>query len=545
MSYTRLTTGEYLVRLLEAYGVDLIFGIPGVHTVELYRGLPATKIRHITPRHEQGAGFMADGYARVTGRPGVCFIVTGPGMTNIATAMGQAYADSIPMLVISAVNARDQLAMGQGRLHELPSQRNLVSGVAAFSHTLLDPAQLPEVMARAFTVFNSARPRPVHIEIPLDVIVAPAGHLSAEAWPLPGRAAADPASITRASAILKNAKRPMIIAGGGAAEASAEIAAIAEKLDAPVFMTINGRGILEPGHVLTMTGNLGMQPLLDELAASDAILAIGTEFGETEMYPDPKKLASSGPLIRIDIDPVQIVTGLRSDVPIAADAKLAAASLDAALGEARKAGDGASRARAVREKVEAGLWPACRIHGRLMEVIAKTLPDATVAGDQTEPVYAANQFHQASRPRSFFNSSTGYGTLGYGLPAAFGAKLGAPDRPSVCLIGDGGLQFSLQELASAVEAGIATAVIIWNNTSYGEIKTFMAERDIPQIGVDIFTPDFVAVAKAFGCEALRPGSLAELERELKASPTRKVPTVIEIQAGSPMVKILEGLPAGC
>jgi acetolactate synthase-1/2/3 large subunit len=545
MSYTRLTTGEYLVRLLEAYGVGLIFGIPGVHTVELYRGLPATKIRHITPRHEQGAGFMADGYARVTGKPGVCFIVTGPGMTNIATAMGQAYADSIPMLVISAVNARDQLAMGQGRLHELPSQRNLVSGVAAFSHTLLDPAQLPEVMARAFTVFNSARPRPVHIEIPLDVIVAPAGHLSAEAWPLPGRAAADPASITKASAILKNAIRPMIVAGGGAVEASAEIAAIAEKLDAPVFMTINGRGILQPGHALTMTGNLGMQPLLDELAASDAILAIGTEFGETEMYPDPKQLAFGGPLIRIDIDPVQIVTGLRSDVPIAADAKLAAASLDAALGEARKAGDGASRARAVREKVEAGLWPACRIHGRLMEVITKALPDATVAGDQTEPVYAVNQFHQASRPRSFFNSSTGYGTLGYGLPAAFGAKLGAPDRPSVCLIGDGGLQFSLQELASAVEAGIATAVVIWNNTSYGEIKAFMAERDIPQIGVDIFTPDFVAVAKAFGCEASRPGSLAELERELKASLTREVPTVIEIQAGSPLAKILEGLPAGC
>lgn len=494
MAATSLTTGEYLVRLLESYGVELIFGIPGVHTVELYRGLPATKIRHVTPRHEQGAGFMADGYARVTGKPGVCFIVTGPGMTNIATAMGQAYADSVPMLVISAVNSRDQLAMGQGRLHELPSQRNLVSGVAAFSHTLLDPAQLPEVMARAFTVFNSARPRPVHIEIPLDVIVAEAQHLSAEAWPLPGRAAADSAAVDKAAMILKAARRPMIIAGGGAADAAAEIAAIAEKLDAPVFMTINGRGILKPGHVLTMTGNLGMDPLREELAASDAILAIGTEFGETEMYPEPKPLSFGGPLIRIDIDPAQIVTGLRCDVPIAADAKLAAAALNSALGDIRKAGDGSARAARVRQQVEAGLWPACRVHGALMEIITRTLPDATVAGDQTEPVYAVNQFYQAPQPRSFFNSSTGYGTLGYGLPAAFGAKLGAPDRPSVCLIGDGGLQFSVQEMASAVEAGIATAVIIWNNTSYGEIKAFMAERDIPQIGVDIFTPDFVAMA---------------------------------------------------
>src|SRR5437899_2046886 len=133
-----LTCGEALVKVLENYGVDRVFGIPGVHTVELYRGLAASGIQHITPRHEQGAGFMADGYARVTGKPGVCFIITGPGMTNILTAMGQAYGDSVPMLVISSVNPRDQLAMGDGRLHELPSQRNMIAVAAAFSHTLME-----------------------------------------------------------------------------------------------------------------------------------------------------------------------------------------------------------------------------------------------------------------------------------------------------------------------------------------------------------------------------------------------------------------------
>ena len=151
------TCGEALVQMLEGYGVDTVFGIPGVHTVELYRGLPATRIRHVTPRHEQGAGFMADGYARVTGKPGVCFIITGPGMTNILTAMGQAYGDSVPMLVISSVNRTDQLGMGQGRLHELRSQQAVVAGVAAFSHTVLHPGQLPEVLARAFALF-AARP---------------------------------------------------------------------------------------------------------------------------------------------------------------------------------------------------------------------------------------------------------------------------------------------------------------------------------------------------------------------------------------------------
>ncbi|GLS22439.1 hypothetical protein GCM10007874_54570 [Labrys miyagiensis] len=538
MSATTVTCGEYLVKLLESYGVELIFGIPGVHTVELYRGLPATRIRHVTPRHEQGAGFMADGYARVTGKPGVCFIVTGPGMTNIATAMGQAYADSVPMLVISAVNSRDQLAMGQGRLHELPSQRNLVAGVSAFSHTLLDAAQLPEVMARAFTVFNSSRPRPVHIEIPLDVIVSRAGHLPTDARPLPDKASASQAAIAKASTLLKAAKRPLIVAGGGAADASAEITAIAEKLDAPVFMTINGRGVLKPGHPLALSGNLGMDPLLDELAASDCILAVGTEFGETEMYPEPKPFQFGGPLIRIDIDPQQLAIGVPCTLPIAADAKLATSALLSALGEGPAAGSGAARAKAANAKVEAGLWPACRTHRALMDIVTRTLPQAVVAGDQTEPVYAVNQFYQAPQPRSYFNSSTGYGTLGYGLPAAFGAKLGAPHRPAVCLIGDGGLQFSVQELASAVEARIAAAVIIWNNTSYGEIKAFMADRAIPQIGVDIFTPDFIGLARSLGCEAALPASIAELEAALAASPKRDVPTVIEIRAGSPLALAL-------
>src|SRR6202012_4977925 len=167
---TALTCGELLVHLLEAFEVDTVFGIPGVHTVELYRGLPATRIRHITPRHEQGAGFAADGYARACGKPGVCFIITGPGMTNILTAMGQAYADSVPMLVISSVNRTKELGMGGGRLHELTSQSNLVAGFSAFSHTLLLAEELPEVLRRAFALFSSSRPRPVHIEIPLDVI---------------------------------------------------------------------------------------------------------------------------------------------------------------------------------------------------------------------------------------------------------------------------------------------------------------------------------------------------------------------------------------
>ncbi len=173
-----------------------------------------------------------------------------------------------------------------------------------------------------------------------------------------------------------------------------------------------------------------------------------------------------------------------------------------------------------------------------MEIVDEALPGAIIAGDQTEPVYCANQFYEASAPRSYFNSSTGYGTLGYGLPAAFGAKLGAPHRPVVSLMGDGGIQFSIQEIAAACEAGIAVAIIVWNNTSYGEIKAFMADRDIPQIGVDIFTPDFVAVAKGLGSEAARPETVEELRLALRESTRRNVPTLIEIKEGSPLARQL-------
>lgn len=173
-----LTCGELLVQWLEYYGVETVFGIPGVHTVELYRGLPNTKIRHVTPRHEQGAGFMADGYYRASGKVGVCFIITGPGMTNIMTAMAQALADSIPMLVISSVNKVADTGSGEGHLHELHDQQGMVSKVALTSKTIWQPESLPKVIAEAFALFKGARPGPVHIQLPIDVITADASHVA-------------------------------------------------------------------------------------------------------------------------------------------------------------------------------------------------------------------------------------------------------------------------------------------------------------------------------------------------------------------------------
>ncbi len=523
------TVGMYLAELLEAYGVEVIFGIPGVHTVELYRGLPNTKLRHVTPRHEQGAGFMADGYARVTGKPGVCFIITGPGMTNIATAMAQAYADSIPMLVISAVNALGQIGSGEGWLHELQDQKQLVKQVAAFSHTITTPAELPKVVARAFAVFAGGRPRPVHIELPLDVITAAADKLPPiKATVPPSPPAASPTALQEAAAWLNAARAPLLLLGGGAQDAGAFVREIAEKLDAPAVMSVNGRGLLPPGHPLAVPCSPSMPPSMRLIEGADVILAIGAEFGSTDYdWFEQGGAKFNGRSIRIDIDPQQIVRSRQVDLPIVADASEAAAALVPLLGAAPRR-DGAARAAATRDAVLADLSRTYRACLHLMETVRDTLPGAVLVGDSAQPVYAGCIYYPSASPRSWFCSATGYGTLGYALPAAIGAQLAAPERPVVALVGDGGLQFTIQELASAREVEAPVIVLLWNNNGYGEIKTYMVSRQIHPIGVDIFTPDFQLLAKGFGCEAVKLKAPGDLPRLLREATTRKTATIIEI-----------------
>jgi acetolactate synthase-1/2/3 large subunit len=536
-----LTCGELLVRLLEEFGVDTVFGIPGVHTVELYRGLPATRLRHITPRHEQGAGFMADGYARVSGKPGVCFIITGPGMTNILTAMGQAYGDSIPMLVISSVNHTHQLGMAGGRLHELPSQRNLTANVTAFSHTLMRPDELPAVLTRAFAIFGSARPRPVHIEIPINVITAPADHVNRKLGAIPGPPAPCPAAIARAAEVLMEARQPVVFLGGGASRAGTQARRLVELLDAPTACTINAKGILPKGHPLSLGSNTSLPPVRELIRTSDAVLAIGTEMGETDYdLTSDGNLRIECPLIRIDIDPEQVNRNFPADVAIVSDAGLAVDALLAQLagrGMPPAEGRGATLAAAVRARLE-GDWPAAwRGQRQTLETLQETLPDVIVVGDSTQPVYSGNHLFEPNETRSWFNSATGYGTLGYALPAAIGAKLAAPTRPVVALVGDGGLQFTLPELASAIEARTAVIVLLWNNEGYGEIKRYMQERGIPTIGVDIHTPDLLAIARGFGCEAQRASSFGHLRELLQAAARADRPTVIEIREDSEFLKV--------
>ncbi|MGR4039187.1 5-guanidino-2-oxopentanoate decarboxylase [Pseudomonas sp. JDS08PS003] len=532
------TCGEVLVKLLEGYGVEQVFGIPGVHTVELYRGLARSPIHHVTPRHEQGAGFMADGYARTSGKPGVCFIITGPGMTNITTAMGQAYADSIPMLVISSVQTRSQLGGGRGKLHELPNQSALVSGVAAFSHTLMSADELPVVLARAFALFQAGRPRPVHIEIPLDVLVQDADHLLASEPVTIARAGAAPDAVARMSQLLATAKRPLILAGGGAIDAAAPLTRLAELLQAPVALTINAKGMLPSAHPLLIGSTQSMVASRALVAEADVVLAIGTELAETDYdVTFAGGFEIPGALLRIDIDADQTVRNYPPKVALVADARNAAQALLADLSRqtlSERGSDwGPARAAALRSELE-NLWDSpTRAQTLFLETVVQELPEIVLVGDSTQPVYSGNLTFNPEQPRRWFNSSTGYGTLGYALPAAIGAWLGGASqssqrRPVACLIGDGGLQFTLAELACAVEARTPIIVLLWNNQGYEEIKKYMVNRAIEPVGVDIYTPDFIAVAKGLGCAAERIDSVEQLRVALRMAADRQGPSLIEV-----------------
>lgn len=530
------TCGEVLVKLLEAYGVEQVFGIPGVHTVELYRGLAGSSINHVTPRHEQGAGFMADGYARTSGKPGVCFIITGPGMTNITTAMGQAYGDSIPMLVISSVQSRSQLGGGRGKLHELPNQSAMVAGVAAFSHTLMSAAELPAVLARAFAVFQAGRPRPVHIEIPLDVLVENADALLASQPVSIARAGAAPAAIEQMGQRLAQAKRPLILAGGGAIDAAPALQQLAERLGAPVALTINAKGMLPTAHPLLIGSTQSLVATRALVAEADVVLAIGTELAETDYdITFAGGFEIPGVLLRIDIDPDQTVRNYAPALALVADARVAAEALLAELGAlpARSAEWGAARVSRLQAQLASDWDAPTRAQTHFLQTLFDVLPDAVCVGDSTQPVYTGNLTFNPDQPRRWFNSSTGYGTLGYALPAAVGAWLGRRSGgqaggPVLCLIGDGGLQFTLSELASAVEARTPIILLLWNNQGYGEIKKYMLNRAIEPVGVDIYTPDFIGVAKAMGCAALAVEGEGQLRAALASAADRQGPTLIEI-----------------
>jgi 5-guanidino-2-oxopentanoate decarboxylase len=490
----------------------------------MYRALPRSKIRHILVRHEQGAGFMADGYARASGKPGVCFTITGPGLLNILTPIGQAWSDSSPVLVIASALDMADSAQGRGRLHEMIDQRAAAASVTALHMRAYTPKDVRDGLARAFAHFASQRPRPAYLEIPLDMLKVSAG----EGWharPLPHRTLPQPQQIEEAVKRLGAARRPVIILGGGALDAGKAALAIAEKLNAPILTTTAGKGAVPEDHPLCMGYRLGRATAPGFIRSHDAILCAGSQLSETDFWDE---VVIDSNLIRIDIDPDSLARPHTAEIAINADAK---ATLEAiALGLAKREGGGiAELARTARDAVNVDVTNENReVVLRVLEVIRAAMPrDAIFCSDMTQIAYIANDSFPVYEPHTWIHP-VGFGTLGFGLPAGIGAKLGKPEKPVAVMIGDYGLQYTLNEIGTAVEHKLPIIILLWNNERLGAIYDNMVQFGIQPNNVTLKNPDFQMLARAYGCNAEKPQNLKALAAAIKAALAAEGPTLIEM-----------------
>ncbi len=530
-----MTGGRVVVDVLVENGVDLVFGIPGTHSLPIYKHLPGSGIRHVTPRHEQGAGYAADGYARSTGRPGVCLVTTGPGVSNIATALGQAYSDSIPLLVVSPGLPFSIEGGDRGYLHETKHQSGLTGSIAAWSHRAASHQDLADSLRRAFTFFGRGRPRPVHIEVPIDVLENEGpieGSLLAEQAVV---AAPQTEAVEEVARALLAGRRRGLVVGGGCRKAADEATSLAELLGMVVVSTYNGKGVVSERHQLSAGASISVTAAKEYLDGCDVVLAVGTEIGDSDLYGEP--LHPAGTFVRIDVDPAQLQKNVAAQIGLVADAKLALAALVERLspdGAARgDTGDEAVREAAalrarIAEELASDLAPWRPLHDALEKVLE---PEAIVAGDAAMACYYGTTFLLPLEHPSQYLYPTGFCTLGYGLPAAIGAKLAYPDRQVMAILGDGGVMFTLSELATAAELGLALPVVVVTNGGFGEIRKELKAMGAEPIGTDFPSPDFAAVGKALGGEGARV-TADELGVAVEEAFGRDRPTLIEIAAGS-------------
>lgn len=521
----RRTTGEALVELLAAYNIDTVFGIPGVHTVDLYRGLEDGRLRHVLPRHEQGAGFMADGYARVSGRAAACFVITGPGVTNIATAVGQANADSVPMLVIATVVDRADLGLGRGRLHEIPRQRELCRTIAGFAETALVPEALPELVARAFASFAAERPRPAVVEVPLDVLAQPAPD-GFRPVPLPARARAGSAAVEAAARFLAGAHRPALILGGGALGLGRRAIDLAERLGAPVATTVAAKGLVPESHPLSLGATLSTETTRDFLRGRDRLLVIGSELAETDFWID--FLPLEGRMVRVDIDPARLAdTRYPTEIAILSDARAFVEALLPLLPRHRPPADPAVAA--LRSEAVGESRGIAALHRAVLAELRRALPqEAAVFADMTQIAYTGNVAFPCERPRSWLHP-VGFGTLGWALPAAIGAAFGGARGPFVALVGDYGFQYTVAELATAVEHELPVLVLLWNNDALAQIRDDMRSRRMRPVATSLRNPDFPALARAMGAEAWRVERLDGVAAAVETALARRRPVLVELR----------------
>ena len=516
--------GAQISHMLKSRGIDTIFGIPGVHNQEMYRGIEEAGIRHILARHEQGAGFMADGYARASGRPGVAYVITGPGLCNIMTPMGQAYSDSVPVLVLSS--CLDETAATRGQLHQMLDQEAAGATVTDWSHTARTAPAAYGLIDRALTEFHTARPRTKHIQVPIAALVA-------EADPAPEAAATlEPTPQTLPQGIadrIRAAKRPLFILGGGAAGAPDAARKVLSTLRAASFPTYAGRGIVSvQDDPLHFGGFLARPESADVAAGADLVVVIGSELSENDLWR--AELGHDCPMIRVDIDP-EVLAQTPGSIGMQMRAEDFFDGLSAALAghiaQTTWTEDEVARARKRwRAESDAERPGIMRVCDALSAVMPK---DTMYFSDMTQFAYTGLEVWDMHRP-GHWHHPNGFGTLGYALPAGIGGAAARPDLPTVVIAGDYGFQYTVQEMGTAVELGQPLPILLWDNGKLKEIEDSMVRAQIAPNSVIAHNPDFCALAEAYGANSAAPKSLGELQEAVKAAFVADGPTLIYMTA---------------
>jgi acetolactate synthase-1/2/3 large subunit/5-guanidino-2-oxopentanoate decarboxylase len=529
--------GVELSAMLAARGVETIFGIPGVHNVELYRGIEDAGITHVLARNEMGAGFMADGYARASGRPGVAYVITGPGLTNIMTPMGQASSDNVPMLVVSS--CLDETAARTGQLHQMHDQEGAARTVAGWSATARTPAAAYGLINRAWQDFAAGDRSARHISVPISVLGGPAEpHATAPLGLTDAHRRPDPRCVKQAAEALAQARKPVIIFGGGARDLARSgqseqpelIDRLLTAIPAATFVTYAGRGIVPPGHPFDFGTGLARPDSAAILGEADFVLVIGSELAEVDLWRPA--LGHSCRMMRVDIRDAALHRDVGATWNVRADAasfvSALVATLDGTLGPFGWRADAIARTRAGwRAEIDAhypGIAPLCQV------LAAALSADTMIFSDMTQFAYAAKELWDMPRAGHWHHPS-GFGTLGYALPAAIGGAVARPGKPTLAIAGDSGIQYTLSELGTAAELGLSLPILLWDNEALAEIRDCMVAAQIAPNAVSQVNPDWQLLAQAYRCAYVRPSSPMGLADAINTAFSAGRPTLIHATPG--------------
>ncbi len=527
----QLSGGEALAKSLVREGIEVIFGLPGVQMYGLITGIrDEPGLRMITARHEYSTTHMADGYARATGKPSVAMVVPGVGLYNAGSGIATAYARSSPVLLLAGEVPRAQIGMGLDGLHEIVDQADLMKPITKYRKSIMRPHEAPAAVNEAFKQMRSGRPRPTFIDMP------PEGMVEREDVDLlesePGdRETSDDALIEEAAKDILAAKTAVIFAGGGIARSNAfdELRELAEMTGLPVINSGGGKGVIpysHPNSIGTWVGAEG--PIKEMIDGAEVIVAIGTRF-------TPRNPAGGGSKV-IHIDPDESILGRPhpNKMKLKGDAKATLVKLVAALDSLgcdsemmveRHAFDKAALEEfRVQDRSEDAAYP-------WLVAIQDAYPDeATGIWGMTQLGYYSRQHFEVERPWSYIDS--GYmGTLGYAYPTAIGAKVGVPDRPVICIVGDGGFMYASGELSTAVKYGINVVAVVFNDGAYGNVARDLDQDFGGSYEADFVNPDFVAMAEAYGGAGFVARSPEELTKAIRAAIEVDAPSIVEVQLG--------------